>query len=354
MRVFLSATFLLSIGSLLSATPGFPFSPARAKDLDLRGMRFTLTQDLDKDLTDKVACLTADGRLAMNSDPGVLTPPDPVYPKEPRQWASDGPCGSAVLKCSLSGIPAMNKGTQITISEAYVEKSCSGGMPGGEGGGGCVNQANIYFDAAPSVSSMLICYPGDQMTKDAFVKMMSSISVVSGVASPASAVVVLPKFADSSVGTAPQCALTDQMSPRGTLCVTSTQDNGSVIAPMGNVAFVRVAGGWQDTGESGKVWLDGMARDLSQDAAVNYCKNNGQVLPTFTDLLVAQNHGALEILRDMKDRWFWSSSVGQEGGFEGDYSFFDGFGDIGFGGQMRFAFSNSSHTDLDSARCVAP
>jgi hypothetical protein len=144
------------------------------------------------------------------------------------------------------------------------------------------------------------------------------------------------------------CADVKQASAVGTSCKTSQ-----------GFEFVRVEKGWKDK-KSGKTWFDEMSKEINQYDSVTTCNDKGQSLPTGwparlngkngfpnydSDFVAAEKHGIREVFKDMKDRWFWSSSVrpnvtNRAYDFDGD----SGFVDYGFRGY---------HISSDSARCVS-
>lgn len=126
------------------------------------------------------------------------------------------------------------------------------------------------------------------------------------------------------------CASAAQNSQLGTRCQTST---GAV--------FVRVDYGWKDTETKGKVWYDDMAKNLNQYSSKKLCSDKGQALPSKEDFQIAESHGFREILKDMKNRWFWSSSI---------YPYYTAFA-YGFYGSDG-NFDDDARYSLGFARCV--
>lgn len=144
------------------------------------------------------------------------------------------------------------------------------------------------------------------------------------------------------------CADVKQASAVGTSCKTSQ-----------GFEFVRVEKGWKDK-KSGKTWFDEMSKDINQYDAVTTCNDKGQSLPSGwparlngkngfpnydSDFVAAEKHGIREVFKDMKDRWFWSSSVRPDGTFIA-YGFIGVSGYVGYGNRYF-------HNSFGSARCVS-
>lgn len=61
-------------------------------------------------------------------------------------------------------------------------------------------------------------------------------------------------------------------------------------------------------GPDGVIWSD-LVGQGSQDSVANTCKNLGGTLPERADFERGEANGFREVLPNMKDQWFWSSSV---------------------------------------------
>lgn len=69
------------------------------------------------------------------------------------------------------------------------------------------------------------------------------------------------------------------------------------------------AAGWQDTGRGGKIWFDQITNEVSQQEAIAICEGvPGQILPSKEDFRNAERHGFQEVLNDMFQFYYWSSS----------------------------------------------
>ncbi|MBI2605204.1 MAG: HEAT repeat domain-containing protein [Deltaproteobacteria bacterium] len=71
--------------------------------------------------------------------------------------------------------------------------------------------------------------------------------------------------------------------------------------------------GWRDT-VTGKVWYESKNTPSGQYGAEMDCSEKpGQELPSKADLVLAEQHGIRDVLKNMNDHWFWSSSLGPDG-----------------------------------------
>mgnify|MGYP001117395898 CR=1 FL=1 len=69
------------------------------------------------------------------------------------------------------------------------------------------------------------------------------------------------------------------------------------------------AEGWRDLGRDGKVWFDQVTNEVSQQEAIALCEGiAGQTLPSKEDFRNAERHGFQEVLPDMFQFYYWSSS----------------------------------------------
>ena len=94
-------------------------------------------------------------------------------------------------------------------------------------------------------------------------------------------------------------------------------------------------------GPDGLIWSDHVGY-RSQQNAVDLCKILGGTLPTRADFERGEANGFREVVPNMKDRWFWSSSVYPNISYS-TYVFYSNHGDIGYD------FRNFT----GSVRCVA-
>lgn len=88
--------------------------------------------------------------------------------------------------------------------------------------------------------------------------------------------------------------------PVGTKCKTST---GSIYERVYRANFGEA---WK--GPDGLTWSDQVGSG-TQYEAVNICKNLGATLPSINDFIRGDGYGFLETLPNMRDRFFWSSSL---------------------------------------------
>lgn len=74
--------------------------------------------------------------------------------------------------------------------------------------------------------------------------------------------------------------------------------------------FERLENGWEDL--QGNIWLDGVLSNKEQDQGATFCKNKGATLPTEKDFELAEDHGFREVLKEMNNEIYWSSTKNQD------------------------------------------
>lgn len=109
---------------------------------------------------------------------------------------------------------------------------------------------------------------------------------------------------------------------------------------------------WKDT-KSGLIWSDRLDKTYSQYNALNACSDYSTMnargnleyvsfsLPSKADFETAENDGIREVLPNMKDHYFWSSSVFP----------YDSYVAYGFGGSYS-GFVAGFRSNGNSVRCV--
>lgn len=91
-----------------------------------------------------------------------------------------------------------------------------------------------------------------------------------------------------------------RQAPVGFKCRTS---KGSIFERVVRANFGEA---WK--GPDGLIWSDFIGK-YSQYDAITTCKTLGGILPSRADFERGEANGFREVLPNMKDRWFWSSSV---------------------------------------------
>jgi hypothetical protein len=107
--------------------------------------------------------------------------------------------------------------------------------------------------------------------------------------------------------------------------------------------------GWQDTDPAakGKIWFDEMKTSINQYNSESFCSaKNGQALPSKDDFELAEKHGVRDILKDMKNRWFWSSTL-YPGSSDDAYVF------GGYNGNVFYYYYRSNDNYNIAARCAS-
>ena len=130
----------------------------------------------------------------------------------------------------------------------------------------------------------------------------------------------------------------EQRSDLRTVCVTKKG------AKFKRVAMEGFGEAWMgSTGENGKqqIWSDRIG-SANQYDAIDNCKAIAGSLPSKEDFIRGEANGIREVLPNMKDHWFWSSSVHPD---SSDYAY--GFNDND--GDVEDVFRNF----YGSVRCVA-
>ena|SRR3990167_1935573 len=113
---------------------------------------------------------------------------------------------------------------------------------------------------------------------------------------------------------------------------------GDIITTSKGYDFVMLGHNiWKDI-TSGITWYDVEPKTYTFDKAV---KTFGDRLPTKEEFTIAESHGFREILPNMKNNWFWSSSVHPN---STDYA----YGFHGYSGNGYYDVRDLS----DSVRCI--
>jgi hypothetical protein len=66
--------------------------------------------------------------------------------------------------------------------------------------------------------------------------------------------------------------------------------------------------GWRDT-VTKLIWYEPKDRRDQYDSEMDCAEKPGERLPSMADFAVAESHGIRDVIKSMKDRWFWSSSA---------------------------------------------
>ena len=126
----------------------------------------------------------------------------------------------------------------------------------------------------------------------------------------------------------------EQRSDLRTVCVTS---KGAKFKRVEKKYFGEA---WQD--EAGMIWSDRIGSGNHYDVIDN-CKAIAGRLPSKGDFIRGEVNGIREVLPNMKDRWFWSSSV---------HPYYSDYACYFFGGSGGGIFNDGRYDGL-SVRCVA-
>ena len=95
--------------------------------------------------------------------------------------------------------------------------------------------------------------------------------------------------------------------------VSSDSTIGTRCSTRQHIEFVRVEGGWQDTGPGGRTWFDTLSSRVNFVQASEVCRSLGQMLPSNIDIQTALNHGAESIIwyfnpNKLLRGYLWSST----------------------------------------------
>ena len=152
----------------------------------------------------------------------------------------------------------------------------------------------------------------------------------------------LAAFAEEKVGDDIPTACSSinlRIAPLGMKCKTSKGGHDGKGAIFERVSRDNFGEAWK--GPDGVIWSDRTGSD-TQFNAVYACENLGGELPSRANFERGEANGFREVLPNMKDHWFWSSSVNPSDPYYGNY-FSGNYGDIG---------DTSRNNGKFSVRCV--